>query len=128
MEIWSDYQSTALRKLPHNRPDIVIWNTGKRECIIVDVCVPLDTNVELREETKVDNYIPLVDQLQRIYPRYKFYIVSVIVGALGTVPKSLKENLLKIGLSKNRIEPVIQKIQKDALLGTMKIVKNFQKL
>ena len=71
--------------------------------------MPLDTNVELREETKVDNYIPLVDQLQRIYPRYKFYIVPVIVGALGTVPKSLKENLLKIGLSKNRIEPVIQK-------------------
>ena len=54
--------------------------------------------------------------------------MPVIVGALGTVPKSLKENLLKIGLSKDRTEPVIQRIQKDALLGTMKIVKNFQKL
>ena len=49
MEIWWDYQFKALTKLPHKRPDIVIWNTGKRECIIVDVCVPLDTNVELRE-------------------------------------------------------------------------------
>ena len=58
MEIWWDYQFTALTKLPHNRPDIVIRSTGKREWIIVDVCVPLDTNVELREETKVDNYIP----------------------------------------------------------------------
>ena len=65
MEIWWDYQSTAITKLTHNRPDIVIWNTGKRECIIFYVCVPLDTNVERREETKVDNYIPLVDQLQR---------------------------------------------------------------
>ena len=128
MEIWWDYQFTALTKLPHNRPDIVIWNTGKRECIIVDVCVPLDTNVELREETKVDNYIPLVDQLQQIYLRYKFYIVPVIVGALGTVPKSLKENLLILFFESLIFEPVIHKIQKDALLRTMKIVKNFQKL
>ena len=83
----------------------------------------MDTNVDLREETKSDSYIPLVDQLHRIYPRYKFTIVPVIAGALGTVPNKLKENLQKIRLSQNRIGAVIQRIQKDALLGTLKVVK-----
>ena len=128
IEIWWDYQFTTLTKLPHNRPDVVIWNCDTKVCKIIDVCVPLDTNVDLREETKSDSYIPLVDQLQRIYPRYKFIIVPVIYGALGTVPNKLKENLQKIGLSENRIGAVKQRIQKDALLSTLKTVKNFQKL
>ena len=79
--------------------------------------------MDLREETKSDSYIPLVDQLQRIYPRYKFTVVPVITGALGTVPNKLKENIQKIGLSENRTGAVIQRIQKDGLLGTLKIVK-----
>ena len=125
-EIWCDYQFTTLTKLPHNKSDIVIWNCDTKVCKIIDVCVPLCTNVELREETKSDSYIPLVDQLQRIYPRHKFTIVPVIANALGTVPNKLKEDLQKIGLSKNRIGAVIQRIQKDGLLGTLKIAKTFR--
>ena len=128
IEIRWDYQFTTLTKLPHNRPDIVIWNCDTKVCKIIDICVPLDTNIDLREETKSNNYISLVDQLQRIYQRYKFTIVPVIAGALGTVPNKLKENLQKIGLSENTIGAVIRRIQKDALLGTLKIVKIFQKL
>ena len=86
IEIWWDYQFTTLTKLSHNRPDIVIWNCDTKVCKIIDICVPLDTNLNLREETKSDSYIPLVDQLQRIYQRYKFTIVPVIAGALGTLP------------------------------------------
>ena len=123
IELWWDYQFTTLTKLPHNRPDIVIWNSDTEVCKIIDICVPLDTNVYLREEAKSDSYIPLVDQLQRIYQRYKFTIVPVITGVLGTVPNKLEENLQKIVLSENRIRAVIQRIQKDALLGTLKIVK-----
>ena len=112
----------------HNRPDMIIWRSDTKDCKIVDICVPLDTNVELRHTTKIDDYIPLVDQLQRIYPAFKYTVIPVIVGALGTIPKTLKDSLLKIGLQKVKLPAVIERIQKLALTGTMKIVKNFKKL
>ena len=84
--------------------------------------------MELRHTTKIDDYIPLVDQLQRIHPSYKYTVIPVIVGALGTIPKTLKDSLLKIGLQKVKLPAVIERIQKLALTGTMKIVKNFKKL
>ena len=83
-----------------------IHNT--KDCKIVDICVPLDTNVELRHTTKIDDYIPLVDQLQRIYPAYKYTVIPVIVGTLGTIPKTLKDSLLKIGLQKVKLPAVIE--------------------
>ena len=89
---------------PHNRPDIVIWNCDTKVCKIIDIFVPLDTNVELREETKSDSYIPLVDQLQRIYQRYKFTIVPVIAGALGTVPNELERTFRRSDYLKTELE------------------------
>ena len=99
----------------------------KKDCKIVDICVPLDTNVELPHTTKTDDYIPLVDQLQRLYPAYNYTVIPVIVGKFGTIPKTLKDSLLKIGLQKVKLPAVIERIQKLAMTGTMKIVKNFKK-
>ena len=127
LEIWWDRGVTTLTKIPHNRRDLIIWNTNTNECII-DICIPLDTNLELRDTTKRNNYVELVDQLQRIYPRYKYCIIPVIIGALGTIPKKLKENLKKIGILGDRIDDLNKNMQKLALLGTLKIVKNFKKM
>ena len=84
--------------------------------------------MKLRHTTNIDDYIPLVDQLQRTYPAYKYTVIPVIVGALGTIPKTLKDSLLKIGLQKVKLPAVIERIQKLALTGTIKTVKNFKKL
>ena len=127
-EIWWDTEVNTLTKIPHNRPDLIIWDTDNSTCKVIDVCVPLDTNVELRETTKRNSYIDFVDQLQRIYPKYKYTIVPIIVGALGTIPKKLKENLQKTGIKTEKIPTVTKEIQKLALLGTLKVCKNFQKI
>ena len=119
---------TTLTKIPHNKPDIIIWDGTNNECKIIDICVPLDTNLELRDTTKRNNYVELVDQLQRIYPKYKYCIIPIIIGALGTVPKNLKESLKKVGIPEDKIDNTIRNMQKLALLGTLKIVKNFQKM
>ena len=128
LEIWWDRGVATLTKIPNNRPDLIIWDSNTNECKIIDICVPLDTNLELRDTTKRNNYIELVDQNQRIYPRYKYCIIPVIIRALGTILKKLKENLKKIGISGDRIDVVIKNMQKLALLGTFKIVKKFQKM
>ena len=127
-EIWWDKPIAATSKIPHNRSDMVIWDAGNKTCKIIDVCVPLDSNLGLREKTKRDNYIPLVDQLQKLYPKFKYQVIPVVVGALGTLSTSIKENLKKIGIKEENIQPTIEKIQELALLGTLKITKNFQKM
>ena len=99
-----------------------------KTCKVIDICVPLDVNVELREKTKRDDYTPLIDQLQRIYPTYKYQVIPVVVGALWTVTKVLKDNLGKIGIPEENIRETVEKIQKLALLGRVKICKNYQKM
>ena len=37
--------------------------------------------------------------MQLAYPEYKFTFISIIVGALGTIPKELLENIKKLGLN-----------------------------
>ena len=128
LEIWWDYKIPTMSKIPHNRPDMVIWDTQNKTCKIVDICVPLDINVELRHTTKVDNYAPLVDQLQRLNPQYKYQMIPVIIGAMGTVPKTLRGNLTRVGVPEDAIKSLIERVQRLALLGTLKIVKNFQKM
>ena len=79
---------------------MVIWDTQNKTCKIVDICVPLDIKVELRHTTKVDNYALLVNQLQRLYPQYKYQMIPVIIGAMGTVPKTLRGNLTELEYQK----------------------------
>ena len=47
---------------------------------------------------------------------------------MGTVPKKLRGNLSRIGVTEDTIESTVERIQKLALLGTLKIVKNFQRM
>ena len=102
-EIWWDKKITTEKKIPHNKPDLVVWNNDSKQCKIIDVSIPLDTNVKLREQTKRDNYIGLIDQLQRVYPTYKYSVIPVIIGALGTIPKSLETSLIEVGIKKEGI-------------------------
>ena len=55
-------------------------------------------------------------------------MIPVIIGAMGTVPKRLRGNLTRVGVPENAIESLIETVQRLALLGTLKIVKNFQKM
>ena len=106
------------KKIKHDRPDIIIWDKENKHCKIVDVSVPLDKNVKLREQMKRDYYIELIDQLQSIYLTYKYAVIPVIVRALGTVPKTLKENLIQIGINKEESGDLVERMQKSAIGNT----------
>ena len=66
----------TMNKVPHNQPDMVIWNNQNKTCKIVDICVPLDINMDRRDTTKVNNYAPLISQLQRLYSEYNVSVNS----------------------------------------------------
>ena len=63
--------------------------------------------------------MPLVSELQEMYPSFKYQIIPVIIGALGAVPKKLKEHLLKLNIKENKIKTTTRKLQKAEIFGSV---------
>ena len=82
-----------------------------------DVAIPGDARVQQKEAEKIEKYSDLRRKLQRLR-KVKAKVVPIVVGALGTVSKSLTGYLNEIGVSTK-----IQVIQKSALLGTARILR-----
>ena len=74
---------------------------------------------------KLENYGPLIRTLQLTHPNYKFSFVPTIIGALGTVPKDLYENIRQLDFNKKESNGIIKAIQQRAIIGTVKICKTF---
>ena len=127
-EIWWDKPLQTPNKIEHNRPDIVIWDRNRTTCTVVEVGVPLDFNIASRQRNKADKYMPLMSELQQMYPGFKYQVAPIILGALDTVPNRLKEELLKLNIAEDQVRNVIKRLQKTAIIGSIKIMKTFMKM
>ena len=65
----------------------------------------------------------LSSELNRLYPSFMFEIIPIVLGATGLVQSSLRKNIEKICVKKNKDK--ILKCQCMALSGTMKIVNQY---
>ena len=128
LEISWDNEIYTISKVDHNRPDMVIWDSTSKQCQIVKVTVSLDTNLPKACKDKKQKYIPLVSQMQQMYREYKTSITIIAVGALGAIPKTLTCNIQRLGITKERTRTVIHRIQRAALLGTVKVCKTALKM
>ena len=108
----------------HNKPDLVVWKKRKKICYVIDVCVPLDQNIQQNEKLRQDRYVALTVGLKRIYPEYTYTIVPIVLGATGLVTNSLVKNLTTLGFEKNDIPLLVRKLQTKALVGSMRIMKS----
>ena len=122
-EIWFDIMIKTTPKVVKNKPDIVIWDKKHMSCKIVEITVPLDTNLEKATKEKQLKYIDLVTKMQSMYKGYSFNTLVISVGAMGAIPKTLERNLHKLFPNKNNIDMIIQRLQKAAILGTVKVCK-----
>ena len=127
-DIWWDMKIKTPRGVKHTKPDIVVWDKQKKICQIIDISVPLDVNVNRKYQEKIDSYIPLAAELQRLYTDYRFEVTPIIIGSLGVITKMLERNLLKLGIPKERLTRTVNDIQKRALIGSMKIVRAFMRM
>ena len=89
----------------------------KRTCKIVDVAVPADHRIKLKESEKKDKYLDLAREFKKLW-NMKVTIIPIVIGAFGTVTKVLLKRLedLKVG---ERVEI----IQTTALLRTAWILR-----
>ena len=101
------------------RPDIVFVDK-KREIKILDVAVPGDGRVKDKELEKIEMYQVLKEEVGRIWGMKKVIpVIPVVIGALGAISDKFDKHTEEIG-----VQIRIQVIQKTALLGTARILRN----
>ena len=114
--LW-DFNIQTDRVIEHRRPDITVVEKDARKCFIVDVAIPGDHNIERKEFEKIDNYSELRVELARLW-NTEARVVPIVIGALGSIPKKLREHVEQLGIAPN-----ITTLQKSALVGTANILR-----
>ena len=117
--LWDSYIHTD-KKVGSNKPDIIIHNAEEKECMIVDVAIPMCRNIVRKEAEKITKYRDLEIELKKSWGLKRVQTIPIVIGALGSVTGFNGTYLDKI--SKNLSFNVIQRT---ALLGTAHILRNF---
>jgi len=131
-------QSKAL--IHHNKPDIIAFHKIRKTAIIIEVAVSWFTGIEKQMEIKTHRYCVngnWKDELKTPYPHgenllreletsgWKTTFLPVVIGATGEVLSDLHEQLkVKLGFSREATETCIERMQRSAVLGTSRIIKN----
>ena len=93
--LW-DYSIRTDRVIPTHRPDFTRVDKTNIKVSLIDVAVPRDSKADQKEQERRDKYQDLRIDSRRLWDKL-VEIVPIIIGTLGTMPKSLKKNLEKLG-------------------------------
>ena len=114
--LW-DFPINTDRAIQANRPDIVIKDHKSKTCLLIDMTIPTDRNISVKEFDKLSKYKDLQTEIERMW-HLKTTIVPVVVGALGMVKKGIQNHLNAIPG-----EPNLQEIQKIVLTSTTHLLR-----
>jgi len=103
--------------IPNNKPDIIIRDNEKGTCMLIDVAISGDRNVIKKEAEKTLKYKDLTIEIQRMW-NVKAKVIPVIIGATGTISKSLGKYVSDIPGNHD-----VKELQKTAILGTAHIIR-----
>jgi hypothetical protein len=78
------------RTIGANRPDIIFHDKLNKRCLLIDVSVPCDANISIKEVEKLSKYKDLEIEISRMWET-KTRVIPVVVGALGTVRVGLQK-------------------------------------
>ena len=105
------------RQIEHWMPDIVVIEKNTKKRLIINIVCPVDNNLVLKRNEKLDNYFELRLEIARMWDK-ETLIVAIIIGALGSIPNDLECNLKKLVISYN-----LGILQKSVLVGTANILR-----
>ena len=88
-------QSKQIKEIEHRRLDIVVTDKEKRECKIIDLAVPGDQNIKVKELEEITKYQELRLQVQKLGD-VKATVIPIVVGALGTTSEKVGNHLKTI--------------------------------
>ena len=114
--LW-DFSVRTDRVIQAHRPDIILVDKQLNKVSLIDVAVPWDSRVEDKEREKKEKYQDLKLELRRLW-EMPVEVVPIIIGALGTIPKTLRRNLEELDVE---VPPGL--MQKSVLLETAHIIR-----
>jgi hypothetical protein len=56
---------------------------------LIDVAIPNTLNLEKKYDEKIQNYLPLAEEIKSIWKLNSVTIVPIIISVTGVIPKSL---------------------------------------
>ena len=118
VEMLWDFNIQAYHFIHHRRSYIVMLHKNERKCHLIDIAVPGDKRIELKEQENIDNYSELRQEVKKIWNLSQVVVVPVVTGALRVTSKRLKDWLEKL-----KVKSSIELFQKAVLLETAKIVR-----
>jgi hypothetical protein len=121
VQIYWAYKWTTTVPVAHNTPDVVVKDHKAKLWTIIDFAVPLDHNIVSKQREKIFDYTALANEFKRDgrNGNIRTQVIPIVVGALGMMPEGLTGYLKQLG-----IPDIAGGLQKTALLGTQRIVKN----
>ena len=105
------------RKIDANRPDIIIKDHREKPCIMLDVAVPADKNISVKELQKPSKYKDLEIEVIKMWT-LKTKTIPVVIGALGMIKKSTQNFI-----DQTPGKPSLQEMQKIVLTSTAHILR-----
>ena len=113
--VW-DMPVNTDRTITANRLDIIVEDSVNSTCKLIDMTVPSDRNIALKETEKKKQVESPKLEIQRMW-HMKTVVIPGVVGALGTV-KGMVENIKKVSERATMTE-----IQKICMLGSARIIR-----
>ena len=126
----SDYHLIAdLPDCPYNRPDflisdlrpdIVIWNTDKKKCFLIELTVFFDTISDRALERKMLRYVDLSEHIQS--SGYSCTVLPLQVGSRGFIDLSSFEPLRSfLRIKSAPYQMFLREVATDAVIGSFQI-------
>ena len=105
------------KEIKANKPDIIIEDHINNTCQLIDITIPSDRNVSIKEVKKLSKYKDLEIEVSKVW-KMKTTTLPVAIGALGVIKKGMT---LKVEKIPGTIH--IEKLQKIVLMGTARILR-----
>ena len=114
--VWNQQVRTD-KTIPNDKPDITVLHNKKGTCMLIDVSISGDRNVIKKADEKILKSKDLIIEIQRMW-NVKGRVIPVILGATGTISKSIRQYLNNTPAKRG-----IKELQKTALFGTAPILR-----
>jgi len=114
--LWNQQEQTE-RTIPNNKPDIIISDTEKGTCMLIEVAISGDRTVIKKEAEIILTYEDVTIEIERVW-NVKTKVIPVIIGATGTFSKSFRKYVSNIP-GKHEVK----ELQKTAILGTAHMLR-----
>jgi len=87
--LW-DFQIQTDKQVMANQPDIVVVNKLQKKAVVIDIAIPIDSNINKKENKKLEKYQGLKEEVEKMW-ELKAAVVPVVIIALKAVITKLAQ-------------------------------------